>query len=159
MAIPNYITTADLTARLSTDAYNRAFDRNGTGTVDAAFVQQCVDDACSQWQVWTGAALPGDWTLNGASVEVIVKRRLAGLACYFAAENYPGAGTGNPYQAQYDAAKALAADLSRDRDARLVTSAPGRPRPRANTGNTVDSAGNPTNPYGQAADRKDGSGF
>lgn len=155
----DYITSADITARLSTDAYLRLFDRNGTGAADATFLQECIDDACSQWCMWTGAALPGDWTAGGASVEPAVKRHLAWMACYAAAQGFPGAGGGNPYRQHWLDAKAFAADLSRDKDARLVTSAPGRSVPRATISNTTDQSGTPTNPYGQSADKVSPSGF
>lgn len=157
--IPDYITTTDVSALVPTDAYTRLFDPNGAGSVSASYLQRCVDDSCSQWQVWTGAALPGDWTANGSTVEGVVKRHIVNVVCYFAAAYYPGAGTGNPYRQGYMDAKAFAEALNRDRDARLVTSAPGRALPRANLGNTQDPMGNYTNPYSRAANREDPSGF
>lgn len=159
MTIPDYITSTDVSARLSSDAYLRLFDRNGTGAVDASFLQECIDDACSQWVMWTGAALPGDWTANGANVEPAVKRHLAWMTCYAAAQGFPGAGGGNPYRQHWLDAKAFAADLSRDRDARLVTSAPGRPVPQAHLGNATNASGIPTNPFSRAANGEDGSGY
>lgn len=135
MTIPNYITATDISDRLTPEAYVRWFARSTSGTADAAFVSQCIADACSQWNVWVADALAGDWTANGGVVDGIVKRRLVDLAVYFAAEQNPrvaaaDGASGNPFQHQYDAAEKLAKQLRQGHAARLVTAAVTTPSPR-----------------------------
>ncbi len=126
--IPNYITSTDVSTRVTADAYVRWFSRSTQGTVDAAFVQLCIDDACSQWNVWMGDALPGDWTAAGGSVQNVVKRHLVNLALYFAAEAQPRTSrnpeeSGNPWQPQHNAAAKFADQLRKGREAKLLTEA------------------------------------
>ena len=135
MTIPNYIAAADISARMTAEAYARWFSRATSGTVDTTFVSQCIADACSQWNVWVADSLAGDWTANGGVVDGIVKRRLVDLAIYFAAEQNPRMATadgasGNPFQHQYDAAHTLAKQLRQGHAARLVTAAVTTPSPR-----------------------------
>jgi hypothetical protein len=126
--IPNYITSTDVSTRMTADAYTRWFSRTTQGTVDTAFVQLCIDDACSQWNVWMGDALAGDWTAAGGVVQNVVKRRLVDLTLYYAAEAQPrtsvnGQTSGNPWQTHYDAAAKFADQLRKGREARLLTEA------------------------------------
>lgn len=126
--IPNYITATDISTRATADVYTRWFSRATQGTVDAAFVALCIDDACSQWNVWMGDALPGDWTAAGHAVQNVVKRHLVNLALFFAGEAQPrtsvnGQTSGNPWQTQYDAAEKFAGQLRKGREARLLTEA------------------------------------
>lgn len=151
MTIPNYITSTDISSRLTPQAYVRWFSRATSGTVDTDFVAQCISDACSQWNVWVADALEGDWTANGGVVDGIVKRRLVDLAVYFAAEqngriNSTDGASSNPFQHQYDAAALLAKQLRQGHAARLVTAAVVTPRPQGGIasvgpdGNADDSA-------------------
>ena len=126
--IPNYITSTDVSTRMTADAYVRWFSRTTQGTVDTAFVQLCIDDACSQWNVWMGDALAGDWTAAGGTVQYVVTRRLVGLTLSSAAEAQPrttvnGQTTGNPWQTNYDAAAKCADQLRKGREAKLLTEA------------------------------------
>ena len=126
--IPDYITASDVSSRMTADAYVRWFSRATQGTVDADFVALCIADACSQWNMWMGDALPGDWTAAGGTVQNLVKRRLVDLTCYFAAEAQPrtsvnGQTSGNPWQSHYDSAAKLADQLRKGREAKLLTEA------------------------------------
>lgn len=151
MTIPNYITRTDVSGRVTSDVYNRWFAKTTSGTPDTTFLDLCIDDACSQWQLWMGDALPGDWS-DGGTVENLVKRRLVGLVLYFAAEAQPrGAAepVANPFQTQFESAEKLADQLRKGREAKLITSAVTTPSPQGDIvtvgrfGNTDDSQASP----------------
>lgn len=163
--IPNYIDATDVSTRVTGDAYTRWFSRSTQGTVDSAFVTLCINDACSQWNVWMGDALPGDWTASGGSVQNVVKRHLVNLTLYFAAEAQPRTtvngqqSSGNPWQSHFDAAYKFADELRKGHKAKLLTEAITVPRPRATVAtidNTDDSA---ASPYVRVANGSIVSGF
>jgi hypothetical protein len=154
MTIPNYITSTDISSRLTPEAYIRWFSRSTAGTLDAAFVALCIDDACSLWNTWMGDALAGDWTANGGVVDNVVKRHLVNLSLYLAADMSPRVNaddgtSGNPFKHQYDEAKAYAKELRQGHAARLITAAVVTPRPQGGIasvgpgGNADDSSQSP----------------
>lgn len=151
---------ADIVGAMGAAAYARVFNRDGT--TDDAFVATRIALAESWWRLWTKAAFPDAADVHGSVVDPAILNALIDLACYAATYKTPGANgsPGGPYRQGYLDAQALAKALTRDADARPDTAYAGaRARPRAVITNTTDASNVPTNPYGRAADRKDGSGF
>lgn len=135
MAIPNYITAADIIARLTPEAYSRWFSRGTNGTVDTDFVALCIDDACSDFNQMMADALPGDWTADAHTVSAINKRVLVNLALYYAAEANPrvDAATGKsaiPFDGQREKAREHAKELRQGHARRNYTEAVTTPAPR-----------------------------
>lgn len=135
MTIPNYITAADIIARLTPEAYSRWFSRATNGTVDSDFVTLCIGEACDDWNQMVGDALPGDWGAGDGVVSRIVKRHIVNLALYWAgaAVARVDASTGvsvNPFNAQREEAKAYAKELRQGHARKLITEAVTTPEPR-----------------------------
>lgn len=163
MTIPEYITATDVQNRVTSDVYARWFARTTNGTVDTDFLALCITDACSQWNIWMGDTLPGDWTANGHAVDSLVKRRIVGLVLYFAAEAQPR-GTAqdqgaNPFQRMHDAAKELADQLRKGHEARLITAAVVQPKPQATLATVDNTDTSAASPYVRVADGAVTSGF
>lgn len=157
MTIPEYITASDVqTLSSSPQLYLRTFDPGKTGAVDTEFLARCITIASSQWNTWMADALPGDWTLGGAAVDMIVKRHLVAL-CYFFSVDI---GTEkNPYQRVRDEAERYALELRRGRTKLVTASVPpaALPAPGPVTIDTVDDSA--ASPWVRAAAGSIRSGF
>jgi hypothetical protein len=147
-------------ARLSTQARIRLFAKNGGAVVDVAFEQLCVDDTNSLIATWTAAAFPQGFELPGGVVDKIIVRKAFAACCGLAASAHTSA---DPALGAYakglaDAEKYFRA-LTRDDNARPVTSAAGRALPSAELQGTTDDAGAATRIYGDLADGQSRSSF
>jgi hypothetical protein len=153
---------AAIKARMATEAYRRAFDREGTnvtGDIDA-FAQQCCDDAESEVTMRLGASFPQALTANGAVVDLGIVRNLVRLALALAVELNPSAfeDTG-PFVAGRKLAYEFFDRLFRDDRNRVRTAAGGPAQPRARANNTTNATGTPTDPFTRSADGSDKTGF
>ncbi len=153
------ITYTDVTDRLASSAYQRLYAKNGGSTVDTSFRNVCVAEANSTFRVLTRAAFPDGVyqttdTRDPAVVGWIVDL-CNGIAYSRGASYDPDGG----YAVKAREARANIKLMSRDADARPPGSSAIRPVPRAVNNNLTDASGAYTNPYGRAADRRDGSDF
>lgn len=155
----NVITYTDVTDRLATTAYQRLYSKNGGSTVDTAFRDVCVAEANSTFRVLTRAAFPDgvyqDSDTRDPAVVGWIVDLCNGLAYARGLSYDPDGG----YAVKAREARANIKLMSRDADARAPGSSAVRPVPRATNRNVTDAAGVATNPYGRAADRRDGSAF
>lgn len=144
------INAAFLQGIMSTEDYNRLYDKNGTGTADATFVGLTIDAAESQaYLILNGGGniiVPLD--ADGSTVDRGILVAVARMALYEASRYHPSDGQGgqkDPYRQGYEDAVALLNDLKRDRQ-RAVTAnggersfprpeyTPTRPNPDGNEG-------------------------
>lgn len=153
------ITTADVTARLSTQAYARLFAKNGGATADTTFRDLCIAEANSEIRVLTRAAFPDGIYATTDTLDPAVVGKGVDLVCAIAASRHASYAEDGNYAILGRAARAFFKAMNRDADARAPGSSAERPVPRAANTNVTDSAGVATNPYTRAADRRDGSGF
>lgn len=153
------ITTADVTGRLPTSAYNRLFAKNGGSTVDTTFRDLCIAQANSEIRTLTRAAFPDGLYQASDTLDPEVVGKGVWLVCAIASSYHLSTDETSGYGANGNRAREFFRALNRDQDARAPGSSAVRPAPRARNGNVTDAAGVPTNPYGRAADRRDGSGF
>lgn len=153
------LSASDIQARLSTKAYQRLFAINGGTTIDAVFLALIVSEANSVGNTLTAAAFPDGFEGSGGTVDVAIVGAYCDLALEIAASRHLTANEASGYALAGKRAREYLKGLSRDRDARPVTSAAGRALPRAQVNNVSDAYGTPTNPYTRSADLKDNSGF
>lgn len=155
------ITASDIQARMTTEAYDRVWDKDGTGSVDSSFQAVCIASATSEARMRCGAAFPEDWETNGATPDVAIVDHVCALAIYKGVRLNPSAGGQvSPYEKAYKEALDFFDRLSRDDRNRLRTSYGGRARPRADIENLTRAGdGVETNAYVRSADQKDPSGF
>lgn len=153
------ITSTDITGRLSTQAYTRLFAKNGGSTVDTTFRDLCISEANSAARVMLRAAFPSGLYSTTDTIDEGVKGAVVDMACWLAASRHLSAEQQGGFWQAYERAVDLLKRISRDADARPPGSSATPSRPRASVTNTEDSAGVATNPYGRAADGRDGSAF
>lgn len=156
------VATADVTARLSTQAYTRLFAKSGGSTVDTAFRDLCISEANSRVRTLTRAAFPSGIYVTTDTPDPEVVGRAVDIVCMIAASRHTSSADENgAYRAAGRDAEKFFRDMSRDADARppVSNASVGDARPVADNRNLTDSAGVYTNPYGRAADRRDGSAF
>ena len=160
------ITSADVTGRLSTQAYARLFAKNGGASADTTFRDLCIAETNSRIRTLTRAAFPDGLYLSTDTVDPEVTGRGVDIVCMIAASRHTSAGAtagdeSGAYLSHGRAAERFFREMSRDADARPPNSnaSVGDARPRAANTNLTDSANEYTNPYTRAADRRDGSAF
>lgn len=152
-------TAADLTARLSTQAYGRLYARNGGSTVDTTFRDLCLAEANSLFRTLTRAAFPDGVYTTADTLDPALVGCVVDLCNDIAASRHSSYDAENGYAIKGAQARAFIKQLNRDADVRAPGSSAVRPVPRAANGNRTDAAGAHTNPYARAADRRDGSDF
>lgn len=150
---------SDIQARLSTQAYTRLYAKSGGATVDATFVSTIVAEADSAVRMITKASFPDGFDAAGGSVDPAIIGACVDIANEIAASRHPAATENSGYFLAGRRARDFLKSLNRDMDARPVTSASGRAKPRGRTNNTLDIAGEPTSIFSRISDRKDNSGF
>lgn len=153
------ITSSDVTARLSTQAYARLFAKNGGATADTTFRDLCIAEANSEIRSLTRAAFPDGLYATTDTLDAVVVGKGVDLVCAIAASRHASYDEEGAYAQLGKAARTFFRALNRDTDARAPGSSAVRPKPRATNVNLTDSAGVETNPYNRAADRLDGSDF
>lgn len=156
------IEAADVSARVSAEDYLKLFDNTGAGTVNATFLAATLATACSEVAMATAAAFGGvALDADGGTADEALKAFAVYTAIKHALFGNPLCGEGDaaPYAAAIKWADAFIERAAKDSRARPVTSVVGRARPRASVLNTQDAAGDYTNPFVRAADKKDPSGF
>ena len=155
----NVATAADLTARLSTQAYQRLYARNGGATVDTAFRDLCLAEANSTFRTMTRAAFPAGVYQDTDTPDPMVVGLVVDLCNDIAASRHTSYSPENGYAMKGRDARALIKAMNRDADVRPAGSSQTPPRPRANLANDVDSAGVTTHPYQKLRDGEAPSGF
>lgn len=154
------ITTADVQATLSDQAYRRLYAKSGGATVDAAFLAARVAEANSIARMILRAAYPDGLYLDTDTPDPGVVGAIVDICNGRAAARHPNANEMGGYFVSEKLARELLKSMNRDADVRAPGSSAGRPRPRATITNTVaDDGSTPTNPYVRAADQQGGSGF
>jgi hypothetical protein len=156
------IATADITGRLSTQAYTRLFAKNGGSTVDTTFRDLVIAETNSRIRTLTRAAFPSGLYTTTDTIDPEVIGRGVDIACMIAASRHTSAvDESGSYMAHGRAAEKFFREMSRDADARPPNSnaSVGTARPRAGNTNITDDAGAYTMPYNRAADRRDASDF
>jgi len=153
-------TISDVSARLSTQAYNRLYAKDGGGApASTAFLSLCLAEGNSLFRAMTRAAFPDGVYTTTDTIDPALVGCVVDLCNDIAASRHPSYDADNGYAIKGREARAFIKQLNRDADARAPGSAAVRPKPRASNGNLTDAAGAYTNPYGRAADRRDGSDF
>lgn len=137
------ITTSDIQARLpSSEDYLKLFDRTGVGTVDTAFVAQCIADGESEVNMRLFAAL-GNSTLDaaGGTVDAAVKRVAVTYAVRCALLLNPLLTDQDtaPYRNAFKWADDFLDRLCKDRQNRVVTSRAGITEPTASVQSYVSA--------------------
>lgn len=129
------IDAAFLQGIMSTEDYNRVFDRNGSGTADATFITNAIAAAESQaYLILNGGGnivLP--LTAGGSTVDRGILVAIARMALYEASRYHPSDGQGgqkDPYRQGYEDAVALLNDLKRDRQRAVTANGGARSYPR-----------------------------
>lgn len=153
------VTSADVTARLSTQAYARLFAKNGGATADTTFRDLCIAEANSEIRVLTRAAFPDGVYSTTDTLDVMIVGKAVDLVCAIAASRHVSFDDEGAFAALGRNARAFFKSLNRDADARAPGSSAVRPLPRATNVNLTDSAGVNTNPLTRAADWSDPSDF
>ena len=153
------VVTADVTGRLSTQAYTRLFAKNGGSTVDTTFRDLCIAEANSRIRILTGAAFPGGLYTTDDTLDPGVVGAGVDLVCAIAASRHTSAGDDGAYATNGRAAVAMFKSLNRDADARAPGSSTSPPQPRAEVANLTNDAGVYTNPFTRAASGQDQGGF
>ena len=82
------VTSADVTARLSTQAYARLFAKNGGATADTTFRDLCIAEANSEIRVLTRAAFPDGVYSTTDTLDVMIVGKAVDLG------RFDGASTG-----------------------------------------------------------------
>lgn len=153
------VTSADVIARLSTQAYTRLFAKNGGSTVDTAFRDLCIAEANSEIRSLTGAAFPDGLYLTTDVIDPIVIRHGFNLVCAHAASAHMSSDESTAYAANGRLARQYFKDVNRALDAQPAGSSNTPRKPRAQVTNMTDTAGDPTDPYNRAASGVDTTGF
>lgn len=153
------VTTADVTARLSTQAYGRLFAKNGGATADADFRDLCIAEANSIIRVLTRAAFPDGIYSTTDTLDPGVVGKGVDIVCAIAASRHASYTEDGNYAILGREARAFFKALNRDADARAPGSSAVRPVPRASNVNITDANGVYTNPMTRAADYSDESDF
>lgn len=153
------VTSADVTARLSTQAYTRIFAKNSGSTVDTTFRDLCIAEANSEIRVTLRASFPDGLYITDDTLDPAVVGKGVDLVCAIAVSRHLSFGDDGAFAAQGRAARAFFRDLARDKDARAPGSSQGAPLPAASIANTTDENGVPTNPYVRSASSQSRTGF
>lgn len=153
------IVTADVTGRLSTQAYTRLFAKNGGSTVDATFLALCIAEANSRIRTMTRSAFPAGLYSTTDTLDPEVVGRGVDLVCMIAASRHLSNDETSGYHTNGKAAEAFFKALNRDADARAPGSTQGPPLPQAAVHNLTNASNVETNPYTRAADHQDSTGF
>jgi len=153
------ITTADVQATLSDQAYKRLYAKSGGATVDNAFLAARVAEANSIARMILRAAYPDGLYLDTDTPDPGVVGAIVDICNGRAAARHPNANEMGGYFVSEKLARELLKSMNRDSDARAPGSSAGRPRPRSAITGTTAADGTPTNPYVRAADQQGGSGF
>lgn len=153
------VASADVTARLSTQAYARLFAKNGGATADTTFRDLCIAEANSMIRTWTRAAFPSGIYSTSDTLDPGVVGKGVDLVCAIAASRHASYSEDGNYALLGRAAEKFFRALNRDADARPPGASGAPSKPRASNLNVVDSTGAHTNPLTRAADGSDGSGY
>lgn len=152
-------TTADLTARLSSQALTRLFAKSGGTTVDTAFRDVCLAEANSLFRAMTRAAFPDGVYTTTEVLDAAIVGAVVDLACEIAARRHTSWDETGAYAEGGRRAREFVKQINRDADARAPGSSAVRPDPVAVLTNDVDASGATTHPYQQIRDGELGSGF
>lgn len=153
------VTSADVIARLSTQAYNRLFAKSGGNTADTTFRDLIIAEANSEIRVLTRAAFPTGLYQTTDTLDPMVVGEGVNLVIAKAASRHLATDETSGYARLGVNAREFFKSLNRDRDARAPGSSQGAPLPVATITNNVDAQGNPTNPYVRAASQETVTGF
>jgi hypothetical protein len=152
-------TSADLTARLSTQVYTRLFAKNGGSTVDTVLRDLCIDEANSLFRTMTRVAFAQGVYSTTDTIDPAIVGCVVDLACEIAARRHGLWDEQGSFAEQGRKARELIKQLNRDADARAPGSSQSPPLPRAQTLNVQTSVGRETNVWNRIADYKDTGGF
>ena len=152
-------TSADLIARLSTQAYTRLYARDGGSTVNTTFRDLCLAEANSLFRTLTRAAFPSGVYTTTDTLDPAIVGCVVDLCNDIAASRHASYDVENGYAVKGAQARAFCKQINRDADARPAGSSATPARPIAVLNNDADAAGNTTHPYQGIRDGSVGSGF
>lgn len=150
---------ADITGRLSTQAYAKLYAKNGAAAgVDTTFRDLLIAETESRVRMLTAAAFPGGFDAAGGTVDLAIVGACVDICNGLAASRHPSASENGAYAFAQKNAEEFLRKLKADQ-ARPVTSAAGAAVPQAGSRNLTDAAGVHTNPFNRAADGSATTGF
>ena len=114
-------TLSDYTARLSTQAYNRLFAKDGGSTPDATYAALIVAEANSLFRTMTRAAFPDGVYTTGDTVDPAIVGCIVDLGCSIAASRHVSYDPEGGYAVGGARARAFIKELNRDADATALT--------------------------------------
>lgn len=150
---------SDYSARLSTQAYNRLFARDGGSVPDPIYAALIVAEANSLFRTMTRAAFPSGVYTTGDAIDPAIVGCVVDLGCSIAASRHVSYDPEGGYAVAGARARAFIRELNRDADARPPGSSTAPAHPRAVIARTEGADGSPNNPYGRILNGVDGGGF
>ncbi len=153
------VTAADVTARLSTQAYTRLFARSGGSTVDTTFRDLCIAEANSEIRVLTRAAFPEGLYQTTDTLDPRVVGQGVNLVIAIASSRHLATDETSGYARLGSQSREFFKSINRDRDARAPGSTQGAPLPVAVVSNLTDAQGQYTNPYTRSASQQSNTGY
>lgn len=153
------VTSADVIARLSTQAYARLFAKNGGATADTTFRDLCIAEANSVIRTMTRAAFPDGIYTTTDTLDPGVVGKAVDLVCAIAASRHASYSEDGNYAVLGREARAFFKAMNRDADVRPPGSTTTPAQPRATVTNVQTEGGVYTNAFVRAADQRDGSAF
>ena len=158
------ITIPEVQARVPAETWSRVFDRDGSGTVDTNFVQQCIDDAVAEIEMRVEASLPGYLATKSAAVSNAIKRRLAAVVLYLGVQFNPAvAGATDkepgPFSKPYKEALDFFDRLARDDENRPTDGALAQPQASIDNVTASNDGVTYNQPWTRAASGQDSSNF
>lgn len=153
------VTSADVIARLSSQAYTRLFAKSGGGTADTTFRDLCIAEANSEIRTLTRAAFPEGLYTTDDTLDPLAVGQGVNLVISIASSRHLATDETSGYARLGEKAREFFRAINRDKDARLPGSSTSPPQPRASVANLTDESGVPTNPFVRAASSQDQGGF
>lgn len=153
------VTSADVIARLSTQAYARLFAKNGGATADTTFRDLCIAEANSMIRTITRAAFPDGLYTTTDTLDPGVVGKGVDLVCAIAASRHASYTEDGNYAILGREARAFFKAMNRDQDVRPPGASGVPAKPRAAVTNVQTDGGTYTSSYTRAADLRDGTDF
>lgn len=154
-----YITSSDISARLTTKQFLDLFDKDKDGVEDSNYITTCINTAESQVNMRLTAYYQS--TSITGTVDEAVKSICVSLAIWEAVKfsAFATSETASPYRSAMNEAQEQLKSLALDDRFRLVTATNERPLPHASIVGEIDTNGNYNNPYSRIANNVDFSNF
>lgn len=158
------IDAAFLLTCMPTEDYNRVFDRNATGTIDATFVTNCIAAAetTANMILNGGGAITLPLDRSASVVDRGVLVAIARMAIYEGTRFHPSDGQGakSPWRLGYEDAVSLLTQIKQDQMRFRTASLGDRSFPRAEAfPNDTNADGNTGPIWSRTLDGRDNTGY